>query len=136
MEISFADHTNLCFLVSSLCSMRHLKRGRKFGRTSNQRRAFIRILASNFFLRERIATEEAKAKELRPRVEKMVTMAKRGTLANRRILAARLSAAAAEKLVKTLAPRLAGRDGGYTRILKLPRRKSDSSRRAIIEFVK
>lgn len=115
--------------------MRHRKKGRKFGRTRNQRRALLRNLASDLVMRERIATEEAKAKELRPLVEKMVTIAKRGALSSRRVLASRLSRAAAEKLVKTTAPYYGERHGGYTRIIKLGPRKSDSSRRAIIEFI-
>lgn len=116
--------------------MRHLKKGRKFGRTRDQRRALLSALAYQLIMRERLATSQAKAKELRPLVETMVTAARSGTLAARRRLAARLPAAAAEKLVRTLGPRYAGRSGGYTRIIKLGPRQSDSARMAIIEFVK
>ena len=116
--------------------MRHLKRGRKFGRTSDQRRALLRNLMFQLVMRERVVTSQAKAKELRPLAEKMVTAAKHGTLAVRRRLASRLPDSAAEKLVKIIAPRYADRRGGYTRIVKLGPRKSDSSRQSIIEFVK
>lgn len=86
-------------------------------------------------MRERIATSEAKAKEIRSSVEKLITLAKGGTLASRRILASRLPDEAAAKLVKVVAPRFQNRRGGYTRIVKLAPRKSDSSRRAIIQLI-
>lgn len=116
--------------------MRHLKKGKKFGRTRGQRRALLRILASQLVSRERIVTGEAKAKELAPFVEAMVTRAKRASPAARRELIRDLPAAAAAKLVGTIAPRMANRPGGYTRIIKLGPRKSDSARMAVIEFVK
>ena len=115
--------------------MKHLKRGRKFGRTADQRKALLRILASQLVMKERIRTGEAKAKELAPMVEKMVTRAKDQSLAARRALERDLPESAAAKLMKTIAPRMASRPGGYTRIIKLGPRKSDSARRAIIEFV-
>lgn len=86
-------------------------------------------------MQERLATSEAKAKEIRRSVEKLITIAKGGTLASRRTLAARLPDAAAAKLVKVIAPRFQNRRGGYTRIVKLMPRKSDASRRAIIQLV-
>lgn len=116
--------------------MRHLKKGRKFGRLRNQRRSLLRILLGQFAMRERIVTSEAKAKEIAPLMEKAITTAKSGNLAARRALARRLPEAAAEKLVKVIAPRLSARHGGYTRLTKLGARKSDSSRRALIELVK
>ena len=115
--------------------MRHLKKGRKFGRTRNQRRSLLRSLAYQLVTHERIQTSEAKAKELAPVVEKLITKAKRDTLATRRLLASRLPSAAAKKLVTVLGPRFRARTGGYTRIIKLPVRKSDASQRAIIELV-
>ena len=116
--------------------MRHLKKGRKFGRTRDQRRALLRNLLFELIMRERVVTAEAKAKELSPLIEKMVTRARTGTVAARRILAQRLPQSAVAKLVATLAPRFARRPGGYTRIVKLGPRKSDGSRQALIEFIK
>ncbi len=115
--------------------MRHLKKGRKFGRTKGQREAMFKILASQLILQGRIRTSEAKAKELRPLVEKLVTRARTGSLAARRALARELPPAAAAQLVKTIAPRMAPRPGGYTRIMRIGPRKSDSTRMAIIEFI-
>ncbi len=115
--------------------MRHLKKGRKFGRTADQRRALLNILASQLVIHERIRTGEAKAKELRPLVEKMITRAKSPTLAARRRLGRDLAEPAVAKLIKAIAPRMAARPGGYTRIIKLGPRRSDSARMAIIEFV-
>lgn len=83
----------------------------------------------------RITTGEAKAKELRPLVEKMISRAKDPSLAARRKLRRELPEPAAAKLVKTIATRMMSRPGGYTRIIKLVPRKSDSARMAIIEFV-
>ncbi len=115
--------------------MRHLKKGRKFGRTRDQRKALFRTLAYQLVMHERLKTTEAKAKELKPMIEKLVTAAKAGTLASRRLLGARLPEAAAKELAVRVAPRLKDRRGGYTRITKLAPRKSDGSRMAIIEFV-
>ena len=115
--------------------MRHLKKGRKFGRTKNQREAMLRILASQLMTHGRIVTGEAKAKELRPLVEKMITAARSGSLSSRRGLIRELPPPIAAKLLNTIAPRMANRPGGYTRIIKLGPRKSDSARMAIIEFV-
>lgn len=115
--------------------MRHLKTGRKFGRTADQRRAFLRTLAYHLIMRERIQTTEARAKEIAPMAERLVTVAKANTLAARRRLAAHLPDAAAKRLIAIIAPRMAGRAGGYTRIIKLDPRKSDGARRALVEFV-
>jgi len=115
--------------------MKHQKKGRKFGRETDARRAFMKSLAFNLVKKEKIRTTEARAKELRPFIEKFVTRAKIDNLANRRILIARMGKPAAEKLFKTIAPKYKDKNGGYTRIIKLPRRKSDASKMAIIEFV-
>ena len=115
--------------------MKHLKKGRKFGRTRDQRLALLRTLAFQLIMNERLKTSEAKAKELKPLIEKMITLAKAGNLSSRRRLTSRLPGAAAAKMIKVIAPRFAQRPGGYTRIMKLAPRSSDSSRRAIIEFV-
>jgi large subunit ribosomal protein L17 len=115
--------------------MRHLKKGRKFGREKDQRRALMKSLASSFFVSGRIVTTEAKAKELRPRVEKIITRAKNYTLASRRRIESELSRSAAQK-VQDAAKTFMSRPGGYTRITKLGARKSDSARMAVIELVK
>lgn len=117
--------------------MRHHNANRTFGRSKNQRKALLSGLAASLITHERIMTTEAKAKELRPTVEKMVTKAKEGSLANRRLLLADMynNSTVVEKLVGTIAPRFAERAGGYTRIVKLTPRKSDASPMAVIEFV-
>lgn len=115
--------------------MRHLKKGRKFGRTTGQREAMMKILASQLIMHGRITTGEAKAKELRPFVEKMVTRARENSLAARRDLARRLPPPAVAKLMTGVGSSMASRPGGYTRIIRLGPRKSDSARMAIIEFV-
>jgi large subunit ribosomal protein L17 len=117
--------------------MRHHDANRKFGRENNARTALMKGLAASLFLHERILTTEAKAKELRPNVEKMITKAKNPTLANRRNLLSGLynNTEVVNKLVESIAPRYAERAGGYTRITKLVPRKGDASPMAVIEFV-
>jgi large subunit ribosomal protein L17 len=115
--------------------MQHLRKGRKFSRTRNQRKSLFRTLAFQLIMQERIATSEAKAKEIAPEIEKMITRAKRGGISNHRILRSRLPAAAASKLMNVLGPRFRDRKGGFTRIMKLGPRKSDSSSRALIELI-
>jgi large subunit ribosomal protein L17 len=90
-----------------------------------------------FFVHGRIETTEAKAKEIRPMIEKLVTKANIGTLASRRLVLSRLYnlTAEANKLVDTIAPKYKGRAGGYTRITKMPRRAGDASKMAVIEFI-
>lgn len=96
----------------------------------------LRGLCRSLVEHERIKTTEAKAKKLRPVVEKMITRARQDTLANRRQIARHLDNKNTKKLFSVIAPRYRGRKGGYTRIIKLGPRKSDSAREAIIEFVK
>jgi large subunit ribosomal protein L17 len=109
---------------------------RKFGRETNQRRALLRSLAISLIKEEKIKTTEAKAKEIRPLVEKIITTGKADTLASRRLIQSRLgSEEASVKVLKELSPKYKERAGGYTRIVKLPRRKSDASPMAYIEFV-
>lgn len=116
--------------------MRHGNANRKFGRKTGQRRALLRSLANSLLRDGKIRTTEAKAKELRPFVEKLVTTARKNTLAARRLVIGRLgSEAQVGELMKTIAPRYEKRQGGYTRITKLAPRKSDSAKMAIIEFV-
>ncbi len=116
--------------------MRHHDNIRKFGRTKGQRRALLRALAVSLVIHKKITTTEAKAKELRPFVEKLVSRAKVPTIASRRLIEARLGVGrGTRELIKTLGPKYEKRSGGYTRIMKLPRRMSDGSPMAVIEFV-
>ena len=116
--------------------MRHRVAGRKLQRTSSHRAALFRNMAAALIKHEQITTTVAKAKELRPYVEKLVTLAKKGGLSNRRLAHARLMDEAQErKLFEVLGPRYAGRNGGYTRVIKAGIRISDASPIAIIEFV-
>lgn len=115
--------------------MRHLKKGRALSRERSARRSLLRILISQLVTRGRLITSQARAKEIRPRVEKLITIAKIGTVASRRRLDAELPEGAARKLALVIAPRFKERSGGYTRITHLAPRPSDSSERAMIEFV-
>lgn len=119
--------------------MRHHNTNRKFGREKDQRAALIRSLMRSLILTEKITTTEAKAKELRPAVEKLVTRALKGDLAARRLVLARLgnNKEATEKLFGELSERYKDRNGGYTRIIKLSPRAgaTDGSKMAVIEFV-
>ena len=117
--------------------MRHRKKGKKFGRLRGARRSFLRNLANDLVRAERVETTEARAKEIRPIVEKLVTRAKAQTLASRRLILSRVNnKKITEKLMSNLGPRYAARAGGYLRITKLAQsRKRDGSRLARIEFV-
>lgn len=96
----------------------------------------FKTLANNFFLREKIKTTEAKAKELKPLVEKMITVAKKNTLASRRSLAESLTPEITKKVFEIIVPRYKERNGGYARIIKLGPRSSDGAKMVIIELVK
>jgi large subunit ribosomal protein L17 len=116
--------------------MRHKLGGRKLQRTSSHRKALLRNMAAALIKHEQITTTTAKARELRPYVEKLITLGKRGGLSNRRLAHARLlDDAQLVKLFDVLAERYAGRDGGYTRIIKAGFRQSDAAPIAIIELV-
>lgn len=116
--------------------MKHGDKKRKFGLERKGRRALLKSLANALVRDEKIVTTEAKAKELRPLIEKLVTKAKVASLATRRLLSARLgSETSAKRLVIDIAPRYKERAGGYTRITKIAPRKSDASPQAMIEFV-
>lgn len=116
--------------------MRKLKKGKKFNRTRDQRKALIKNLSVQFFLKEKIKTTEAKAKELRGFVEKLITKAKKGGLSNVRLLARYYSKDLVKKLINEIGPRYKDRAGGYTRIIKLGPRKSDGAKITIIELLK
>jgi large subunit ribosomal protein L17 len=116
--------------------MRHKVGGRKLQRTSAHRLALFRNMAAALIKHEQITTTVAKAKELRPYVEKLVTLAKKGGLSNRRLAHARLlDDAQLVKLFDVIAARYASRAGGYTRIIKAGIRMSDAAPIAVIEFV-
>jgi len=116
--------------------MRHLKKGKKFGLKKGPRKAFMKILANNLVMREKIRTTEVRAKALRPMVERMVTHAKKQNVAALRLLTSELPKDAAYKLYHEIAPRYKDRTGGYTRIVKhLALRKNDASKMATISFV-
>ncbi len=116
--------------------MRHLKAGRKFGRTSAHRKALFRNLVGALIQRERISTTLAKAKELRGKVEKTITLGKRGTLHARRQAYKLVPAKdAVQKVFGPLAERYANRPGGYTRIIRIGHRKGDDAPMAFIELV-
>lgn len=117
--------------------MRHLKKGRKLGRTTSHRRATLRSLAAALLEHEAITTTIPKAKETRRFVERLITTARKGTLAHRRLVASRLgNEAAAKKLFEDVAPRHAARSGGYTRIVKLAKfRVGDGSQLCRLELV-
>lgn len=109
---------------------------RKFGRKRGPRKSFLKILAHNLIMNKKIETTEARAKELRPRVEKLITLAKKQTLASYRLLLSRLPKESANKLYYEIAPKYKDRKGGYLRILKTSvRRKRDAAKKAIIELI-
>lgn len=116
--------------------MKHLRKNRKFGRPADFRRAFLWNLISDLILKERISTTEARAKEIRPIIEKAITRAKIDNLANRRLLLKKLNLKSINKLFKDLSPRFKERNGGYSRIMKLNTRKNDSAKMVIIELLK
>jgi len=116
--------------------MRHGNRGRKLNRTASHRKAMFANMAASLITHEQIVTTLPKAKDLRPIVEKLVTLAKKGGLPARRQAASELrNEAAAKKLFETLGPRYAERNGGYTRVLKAGFRHGDNAPVAVIEFV-
>ena len=116
--------------------MRHRKSGRHLNRTSAHRQAMFRNMAASLIEHELIKTTAAKAKALRPVIEPLITLAKRDTVANRRLAFARIrNNAAVAKLFVELGPRYQDRPGGYTRILKCGRRPGDAAPMAYIELV-
>ncbi len=116
--------------------MRHGIKQRKLGRKSGHRTAMFRNMATALIKHEQILTTAPKAKELRPYVEKLVTLAKRGGLSNRRLAMSRLGdETQLKKLFEVLAERYADRDGGYTRVIKAGVRDSDAAPMAVIELV-
>ena len=116
--------------------MRHRVGGRKLNRTSSHRAALFRNMAAALIKHEQITTTLPKAKELRPYVEKLITLGKKGGLSNRRLAHSRLlDDAQLAKLFDVLASRYAKREGGYTRVIRAGIRASDSAPMAVIELV-
>jgi len=116
--------------------MRHLKAGRKLGRTAAHRWLLLRNMVTSLLEHEKIETTQEKAKEVRKLAEKMITLAKRGDLhARRQVLAVIKNKEVVRKLFTTLASRYNDRVGGYTRIFKTGRRLGDGAHMAIIELI-
>ncbi|HET9604423.1 MAG TPA: 50S ribosomal protein L17 [Gemmatimonadales bacterium] len=116
--------------------MRHRSKGRQLSRTSTHRRALLNNMATSLFEHGRVVTTEAKAKELRPFAEKLITLARRGDLHAMRLVERNIkSRAVRERLFKEIGPRFAARPGGYTRILKLGHRPGDGADVARIELL-
>jgi len=117
--------------------MKHLKKGKKFHRKRDQRKALLKGLAANLILKERIKTTLEKAKETKSKVEKLITIAKKQNLVSLRKVKEDLPEKAANKLYYEIAPLYKDRKGGYTRIIKTSIRKvRDASPLVILEFVK
>lgn len=116
--------------------MQHNRAGRKLGRTTAHRKALFRNQLSSLITHERIQTTLPKAKDLRPLIEKMVTLGKRGGLHARRLVLKTIpEATTVKRLFEEIAPRFKERAGGYTRIMKLGRRQGDGAEMAILEFI-
>ena len=116
--------------------MRHKIAGRKLQRKTGHRKALFRNMSAALIKHEQILTTAAKAKELRPYIEKLITLAKRGGLSNRRLAMSKLQdETQLKKLFDVLAERYADREGGYTRVIKAGYRGSDAAAMAVIEFV-
>ena len=116
--------------------MRHRKKGRKLSRTASHKKATMRNMAAALFRHGRIETTTAKAKELRPYAERLITLAKRGDLHARRLAATKIQERAVlGTLFDDIGPRFSERPGGYTRILKLGTRKGDAAEMSLIELV-
>jgi len=115
--------------------VRHLKKGKKLSRTADKRKALLRGLANSLILHGKIKTTEAKVKALRPFVEKLITKSKKPTLANRRYVLRFLNKKATAKVFGSVGKKYKARPGGYTRIIKLGRRKGDNAPISQIELI-
>ena len=116
--------------------MRHRAKGRQLSRTSTHRRAMLRNMATSLFAHGRVITTEAKAKELRPYAEKLITLARRGDLHARRLAERKVrDRETLAKLFTDIGPRFAARPGGYTRIIRLGHREGDGAETARIELL-
>lgn len=116
--------------------MRHQKKKKTLDRARDSRRALFRGLMVNFILNKKMATTQAKAKAVRPRIERLITQAKKDNLATRRYLLSKLNnQAAVNKLIKDIAPKYADRAGGYTRLVKLGFRIGDGADLVQLELI-
>ena len=119
--------------------MRHQKKGRKLNRTASHRKALFSNLAASLVIHKKIRTTEAKGKELRTYVERLVTYAKRGDIHGRRLIQKKISGKRGKEIANILlheiAPAFADRQGGYTRLIKLNNRKNDNAPVSLVEFV-
>lgn len=116
--------------------MRHLKAGWKLGRNTAHRRALLRNLVTSLILEERVHTTATKAKAMRPHVEKMITLGKRGDLAARRAAAAFLmTREAVEHLFEKISPRFGDREGGYLRIVRTGYQRGDGAEKVFVELL-
>ena len=110
-------------------------KGKKFGRETDQRKAFMRSLASNLIMQEKIKTTKVRARQAASLVEKMITKAKKNDLASKKMLVGALPKEACIKLAASIAARFAGRNGGYTRVISLGQRAKDGAEMAIVELL-
>ena len=119
--------------------MRHQKKGRKFNRTASHRKAMMSNLASALIIHKRIQTTNAKSKELRGFVDRLITYAKKGDIHSRRLIQKRILGKRAKQianiLIHDIAPNYQNRNGGYTRIIKLNNRKNDNAPVSLIELI-
>ena len=115
--------------------MIHSQKTKQLGREMNQRSALLKTLAVSLIRDNKIKTTEAKAKVLRPMVERLVTKAKTGDVASKRFITSKVGALSTKTLVDTIAKKYSDRKGGYLRITKLSDRKNDGAKIALIEFV-
>lgn len=116
--------------------MKHQKKGRKFGRKKGQRRALLRSLLHSLIIYKKIKTTETKAKEMRPLIEKIITTAKNdGVFSRRRVFKKIPNDKDLAEIFLNIAPKYKERKGGYTRIIKLPQRRKDTAKMAVVEFV-
>ena len=119
--------------------MRHQKKGRKLNRTASHRKALFSNLAASLVIHKKIRTTDAKGKELRTYIERLVTYAKKGDLHGRRLIQKRITGKRGKEianiLIHDIAPAYADRHGGYTRLIKLNNRKNDNAPVSLIEFI-
>ena len=119
--------------------MRHQKKGRKLNRTASHRKALFSNLAASLVIHKKIRTTDAKGKELRAYIERLVTYAKRGDVHGRRLIQKRITGKRGKEianiLIHDIAPAYADRHGGYTRLIKLNNRKNDNAPVTLIEFI-
>lgn len=116
--------------------MRHRQKGRQLGRTVAHKRAMLRNMATSLFKNERVVTTNAKAKELRPFAERLITLARRGDLHARRLVERHIRDRDVQgRLFREIGPRFAARPGGYTRILRIGHRPGDGAEMARIELL-